>query len=200
MLVGLFIILFKSCSLFIVKLAPLEETKVTFKVLLFAEFIFSSDVLNEYSNDIYEPAKRELEKHNIKYEVTALPVGDYSFALDPCEEFGINERMYFHQDIIIEKKNSLEELSGCFTQTRERFNDEWSRCWAKRKFLLIENASYEMLVNGEYDTKYNSKSFLGSFHSFVAKYGIEVMFIKDKDYVPIWILGTLQYYLRYLLK
>lgn len=140
------------------------------------------------------------DKHNIKYEVTALPVGDYSVALDPCPEFGNERRMYFHQDIIIEKKNSLEELSGCFTQTRERFNDEWSRCWAKRKFLLVENASYEMLVNGEYDTKYNSKSFLGSFHSFVSKYGIEVMFIKDKNYSPIWILGTLQYYLRYLLK
>jgi ERCC4-type nuclease len=138
-------------------------------------------------------------KHNIEYETLALPSGDYSFKLKAIPELGIEES-HFYNDIILERKNSLEELSGCFAQTRERFNDEWSRCYAKRKYLLIENATYEDLVNGKYNTQYSSKSFLGSLHSFNAKYDLQVMFMPNKEYSPIYILAVFQYYLRFLVK
>lgn len=140
------------------------------------------------------------DKHKIKYEVMALPSGDYSFALEAIPELGIPHRLFFYNDALLERKNSLEELSGCFAQTRERFNHEWSRCYAKRKYLLIENASYEDLVEGRYNTNYNSKSFLGSLHSFNAKYGLEVVFMPNKNLTPVFILATFQYYLRYLIK
>ena len=140
------------------------------------------------------------DKHKIKYEFMALPAGDYSFALEAMPEYDLPYRQHFYKDVIIERKNSLEELSGCFSQTRERFNDEWSRAYAKRKYLLIENATYEDIINGNYDTKYNSKSFLGSLHSFNAKYGLEIVFMKNKNLSPVFILATCQYYLRYLIK
>lgn len=140
------------------------------------------------------------DKHKIEYETIALPSGDYSFMLKAVPDLGIESEQYFYNDIILERKNSLEELSGCFAHTRERFNDEWSRCYAKRKYLLIENATYKDLVNGNYDTKYSSKSYLGSLHSFNAKYGLEVIFMPDKSFSPIYILATFQYYLRYLVK
>lgn len=140
------------------------------------------------------------DKHKIKYEVMALPSGDYSFALDAIPELDLPHKTYYYNDCLLERKNSLEELSGCFSQTRERFNDEWSRCYAKRKYLLIENNTYEDLVNGRYDTKYNSKSFLGSLHSFNAKYGLEMVFMPNKELSSVFILATFQYYLRYLIK
>lgn len=140
------------------------------------------------------------DKHNIKHETMALPAGDYSFAVDAIPELDIPHRIYFYNDCVIERKNSLNELSGNFSQNRERFNDEWCRCRSKRRYLLIENASYEDLVMGRYDTKYNSKSFLGSLHSFNAKYGLEVVFMPNADLSPVFILATLQYYLRYLIK
>ena len=140
------------------------------------------------------------DAHKIRYEIMSLPAGDYSFALEEIPELDLQHRQYFYNDIIIERKNSLEELSGCFAQTRERFNDEWSRCYAKRKYLLIENATYKDLVDGNYNTQYNSKSFLGSLHSFNSKYGLEIMFMPDKNYSPIFILATFQYYLRFLIK
>lgn len=139
-------------------------------------------------------------KHNIKYEIMGLPAGDYSFALEAMPELDLPHKQFFYNDIILERKNSLEELSGCFSQTRERFNDEWSRCYAKRKYLLIENNTYEDLVNGRYNTQYNSKSFLGSLHSFNAKYDLEVVFMPNKELSPVFILATFQYYLRYLIK
>lgn len=140
------------------------------------------------------------DNHKIEYETTALPSGDYSFKLKAIPELGIMEDMYFYNDIVLERKNSLEELSGCFAQTRERFNDEWSRCYAKQKYLLIENATYEDLINGRYDTQYSSKSFLGSLHSFNAKYDLQVMFMPNKEYSPIYILAVCQYFLRHLIK
>lgn len=140
------------------------------------------------------------DKHKIKYEIMALPSGDYSFALDAMPEYDLPYKLYFHNDLLIERKMSLEELSGCFSQTRERFNHEWSRCHAKRRYLLIENATYEDLVNGNYRTQYNSRSFLGSLHSFNAKYGLETVFMKNKNLSPVFILATCQYYLRYLIK
>lgn len=130
----------------------------------------------------------------------ALPSGDYSFALDTIPELDIPHKMYFYNDIIVERKNSLEELSGCFSQTREKFNNEWSRCYAQRKYLLIENGSYADLTNGKYNTQYNSKSYLASLHSFNAKYGLEVVFMPDKSFSPVFILATFQYYLRFLIK
>lgn len=140
------------------------------------------------------------DKHKIKWEVMALPSGDYSFALEAIPELDLPHRQFFYNDIILERKNSLEELSGFFSQTRERFNSEWSRCYAKRKYLLIENNTYEDLVKGRYDTKYNSKSFLGSLHSFNTKYGLEMVFMPNKYLSPVFILATFQYYLRYLIK
>lgn len=140
------------------------------------------------------------DKHKIKYEVISLPSGDYSFALEAIPELDFSHKTYYYNDILLERKNSLEELSGCFSQTRERFNDEWSRCYAKRKYLLVENNTYEDLVNGRYNTQYNSKSFLGSLHSFNAKYGLEVVFMPNKELSPVFILATFQYYLRYLIK
>lgn len=139
------------------------------------------------------------DKHGIKYEITALPAGDYSFALDAIPELDFPHKTWYYNDIVIERKNSLEELSGCFSQTRERFNDEWSRCHARRKYLLIEDGTYKDLIAGNYKTKYNSKSFLGSLHSFNAKYDLEIVFMPDKNQSPIFILATLQYYMRYLI-
>lgn len=140
------------------------------------------------------------DKYKIEYETFSLPSGDYSVKLKAIPELGIPEDMYFYNDIILERKNSLEELSGCFAQTRERFNDEWSRCYAKRRYLLIENANYEDLVNGKYNTQYSSKSYLGSLHSFNTKYDLQLMFMPNKEYSPIYILAVLQYYIRYLVK
>ena len=140
------------------------------------------------------------DKHKIPHKVMALPSGDYSFMLPVNPELGIPHDEYFYNDIILERKNSAEELSGCFAQTRERFNDEWSRAYAKRRYLLIEQCNYADIVEGRYNTQYSSKSYLGSLHSFNAKYDLQIMFMPDRSYSPIYILAVFQYYLRYVIK
>lgn len=140
------------------------------------------------------------DKHKIPYINRSLDSGDYSFFLPKDEELAILKDWYFTDNIIIERKNSCEELAGSLSQSRDRFEDEFLRSKADKKYLLIENANYQDVVNGNYNTKYNSKSYLGSIHSFNHKYNLEIVFMPDKSYSPIFIYATFQYYLRNLIK
>ena len=153
----------------------------------------SREKVNLHITDYYD-------KHKIQHEKLALPVGDYSFKLPKNEELGILSDQYYYNDILVERKNSAEELSSCFTQTRAEFNKEFASAYAERKILLIENCNYEDIVNGNYNTKYNSKSYLASLHSFCTKYDLQLMFLPNNKYSPIYIYGCFQYYLRHLLK
>ena len=87
------------------------------------------------------------DKEGIQYRVTALESGDYTFELKAIPELDIPHNMDFRQDVMIERKNSLDEISGNFTRGRERFNDEFGRAWAVKKYLLIEDGSYEKILN-----------------------------------------------------
>ena len=140
------------------------------------------------------------DKHNIQYKRMKLPSFDYSFMIPKNEKLGIQYDMTFYNDCSLERKRNLEEISTNFSSKRVQFNDEFSRSWCKNKHLLIENANYQDIVNGNYNTQYNKKSFLGSLHSFSAKYGLHIMFLPDDSYSAIYIYGVFQYYLRYLIK
>ena len=148
---------------------------------------------NEHITDYFD-------KHNIAYERKALSCGDYSFYLKKNDQLSIPRPIYFDKSIIIERKSSLEELSNNLTSGRARFEEEFSISPAHKKYLLIENANYFDVVNGNYNSKYNSKSFLGSLHSFNHKFDLEVVFMPNNNYTAIYILGVFQYYLKNLIK
>lgn len=140
------------------------------------------------------------DKHGINYCNRALPSGDYSFFIAENPELSIPRPLFMDNDIIIERKASLEELSGNFTTGRTRFEEEFATSRAKKKYLLIENASYADLIEGNYNTQYNKNSFAATLHSFNHKYNLEIMFIPNNAYTPIYIYGVFKYYLKTLLK
>lgn len=139
-------------------------------------------------------------KHKIPFKKKALSHGDYSFYLPKNDELSIFRDIYFDNEIIVERKANLNELSNNFSNERNRFEEEFAISKAHKKYLLIENANYSDVVQGNYDTKYNKKSFIGSLHSFNHKYDLEIVFIPDCLFTPIYIYGTMQYYLRNKLK
>lgn len=140
------------------------------------------------------------DKHDIKYENKALTCGDYSFYLIADSSLSIPRPIYFDNEIIIERKANLEELSNNFTSGRTRIEEEFATAKAHKKYLLIENADYSDVVNGNYNTQYSKKAFLGTLHSFNHKYDLEVFFVPNNKYTPIYILGVFQYYLKNLIK
>lgn len=139
------------------------------------------------------------DEKKIPYVTQKLETADYSFYIPANTELGIARDMYFDDKIAIERKNSLEEISSCFTTTRTAFENEFIRCKAKL-YLLIENASYEDIINHKYRTEYNPVSFLASLHSFADRYNFSITFMKDRNLSGQFIYLTMYYFLRnYLL-
>ncbi len=139
------------------------------------------------------------DKNGIRYKKKALEYGDYSFALPKNEALSIPRDMYFNKKVCIERKASLEEISGNLTKERDRFEKELSLA-PKEKVLLIENANYSDVANGNYNTQYNKKSFLASLHSFWFKYNIPVFFMPDNKYSALFIKKYFEYYLKNYLR
>lgn len=154
------------------------------------------DVQEKVNNHITD----YFDKHKISYIKKSLESGDYSFFLPKNEELAIPKDLYFHDDIFIERKNSAGELAGSFSQTRSRFESEFLRSQAKKKYLLIENAVYGDIIKHKYENDYNVKSYLGSLHSFNHKYNLEIVFMPDNSDSAAFIYGTFQYYLRNIIK
>ena len=111
----------------------------------------------------------------------------------------IERELRFDKEIAIERKANLDELAGNLTQNRTRFEEEMATFNGK-KYLLIENASYDDLVKGKYRSDYNPKSFLATLHAFNHRYNLEIMFMPDCYQSALWIYSTFVYWLREKLK
>ena len=142
------------------------------------------------------------DKHNIKWERKKLNAGDYSFYLPKNEKLGITEDIYFEDEVMVERKANLEEISAncCEKATkdskpRQRIENEFARS-PKTKVLLIENASYEMLVRGEYSTDLAPKSFWAKLFTYWHRYDVPTYFMPNTRYSGQFIYGYLHYYLR----
>jgi ERCC4-type nuclease len=134
------------------------------------------------------------DENEIKYEKKKLSAGDYSFYLSKNEEFGILRDTYFTDKICIERKANIDELIGNFASDRNRIEDEFLRYQGKM-ILLIEDGSYGDIRNGNYKSQYNSKSAIGTLHSFSIKYNVPFMFI-NKEHTGCFIYCSFYYYLR----
>jgi ERCC4-type nuclease len=143
---------------------------------------------NEHITDYFDRKK-------ITYKKKALDYGDYSFLVPANENLSIPRDLIFSSKVVIERKGSLEEISGNLTNGRDRFEKEL--CLApKNKVLLIENGSYADIATGKYNTQYNRKSFLSSLHSFWFKYNVPIMFMPDNKYSGLFIREYFEWYLK----
>lgn len=121
-----------------------------------------------------EQSERRYKSFLCSYERQKLDFGDYSakFMLD-------NE--WIQVPVAIERKMNLDELAACFTHERKRFCAEFERAKAAgcSMYLLVENASWEGLINGRYRSRFNSKAYLASISAWIARYDIKPIFCKS---------------------
>ena len=139
------------------------------------------------------------DKHKIVYKTKALKCADYSFMLPANPELNIDRDMYFGAECAVERKHSLEELSGNFTKDRDRIEKEFA-IYPGKLVLLIENANYQDVVLGNYTTQYAASSFTGTLFSFWHRYSVPVIFMPQQEYSARWIYSYFYYYLRNQLK
>ena len=135
------------------------------------------------------------DKNHISYERKALNYGDYSFYIPKNESLSLQRDLFFDREVVIERKASLEEISGNLTKERDRFEKELCLD-PKEKVLLLENASYADIATGNYKTQYNKKSFLASIHTFWFRYDTPIFFMPDNKYSALFIKKYFEYYLK----
>lgn len=138
------------------------------------------------------------DDNEIKYKKIKLSGGDYSFYLPANEGLGIFRDHYYEGKISIERKNSVDELIGNFATDRNRIEDEFLRHQGKM-ILIIEEGTYSDIRNGNYRSKYNSKSAIGTLHSLSIRYDIPFIFLNKED-TGCFIYCYFYYYLRDLIK
>lgn len=129
------------------------------------------------------------------YKQKKLDYGDYSFMVPKNPDLDIPRDLYFDKEIMIEKKNGLDELAGNISKDRDRFEKELSLA-PQNKVLLIENANYSDLIEGRYRSDYGAKAYWATLHTFMIRYNIPVFFMPDKKYSAVFIRGYFTYYLK----
>ena len=85
-------------------------------------------------------------------------------------------------DCVIERKMNLEELSGCLCQQRDRFRKEFERASQNNAsiYLLVEDATWEKIINHGYKTKFNPNAFFATLTAWIARYDIKLIFCKKE--------------------
>ena len=139
-----------------------------------------------------------LDKKKINYKEMKLDHGDYTFYIPKNENLGIARDLYFNDIVTVERKGSLEELSGNFCNGRARIEEEFTRKKGKM-YLMVEGATYEDIVKHNYNTQYNPVSFIATIDTFEARYNIQTSFI-SKAAAGNFIYHKFKYHLREYLK
>jgi ERCC4-type nuclease len=137
----------------------------------------------------------------IKYIERKLEYGDYSFLSPPIPELGFEKEFSLEFRIAIERKHNLDELSGNLTQSRDRFERELERAQADhaKLILMVENGSWDKIIEHNYRTELNEKSYMASLFTFIHRYNIDIQFIPAK-YAGMFIYSQFYYFLRQELK
>lgn len=160
-----------------------------------------SDIFKNYTYIIVDSREKDLhikatfdqlEVHNI---MDKLPYGDYSIMISKCEKYGIHEDI--KMKVSVERKRSLEEISANLAQNKSRFEREMKRCVddGGMMCILIENASYDDIVNHNYKTELKPKSFLALLHTITARYGVHFIFVSRKC-SSLYIYNYLKYFTK----
>ena len=139
------------------------------------------------------------DKKGIKWKKKKLDYGDYSFMIPKNDELDIPRDLIFSNKIIVERKASLEEVSGNLTKERDRLEKELTLA-PEVKVMVIEGGDYKDLVCGNYSTQYAPKSFWATYHSFWHRYNVPIIFMPDKKYTGMFIRGYFVYYLKNIMK
>ena len=113
-----------------------------------------------------------------------LSYGDYTYNLILPN----GTKLYDNSETIspicaVERKMNLDELAGCFTRSRQRFQREFERALDNhcRIYLLCENSNWENLLNGKYRSKFHPKAFAASTIAWMIRYNLNVTFLQRRN-------------------
>ena len=126
-----------------------------------------------------EQSKRRYADFGVPWERGKLDFGDYSavFTLPDGSKFDLREVC------AVERKMSLDELCGCYTHDRARFEREFERAKAAngKIYLLLEESSWEKAYNGKYRSQMRPQALVASMLAWLARYDCQIIMCKAES-------------------
>ena len=121
--------------------------------------------------------RKRLKNIGFKFERQKLDFGDYS-----AKVVAESKTIDFSNDFAIERKMSLDELCACYCKGRKRFKREFLRAKEKnaKLYLLIENADFDKVYNGEYRSLMQPQALVASIIAWLARYNCQLLFCSAK--------------------
>lgn len=120
-----------------------------------------------------EQSKRRYADFGVPWERGKLDFGDYSaaFTLPDGSKFDLREVC------AVERKMSIDELCGCYTHDRARFEREFERAKAvnAKIYLLIEDGSFRKAYNGTYKSQMKPQALIASIFAWLARYNCQII-------------------------
>lgn len=101
----------------------------------------------------------------------------------------------FEDKVAIERK-TLDDLIGCLTIGRDRFERELIRGMDLEYFALVVETSLSDLANGNYRSKMTPKSAIQSLVAFSVRYKMPVWFAGNREYGQRLTESLLEKYLK----
>lgn len=106
-----------------------------------------------------------------------LDFGDYSAV------FTYGDKVFDLTDkVAVERKMSLAELCQCYGKGRDRFVREFERAKAAgaRVYMLVEDATWEHIWNGQYRSQMKPQSLIASMCAWMARYDCHLVFCRPE--------------------
>lgn len=143
----------------------------------------SMEIIVDTREQPSERAEKRYKTFGCPYRRQKLNYGDYTYNFtlpDGSRLFPDDKPIDGHA--VIERKEALEELSGNLAQQHDRFAREFDRAkeHGASVYLMVENASWEKIMNHRYKTKLHPNAFLGSLTAFMARYRIQPIFCQQE--------------------
>jgi ERCC4-type nuclease len=140
------------------------------------------EVLVDTREQVTPRASERYKSFGVPFRKQTLNYGDYTYNI------AINGNSLHPPDLrvngwcVIERKQNLDELAMCLTRSRERFQREFERAadHNAKSYLLIENASWDMIYDGQYRSKFKPKSFIASLTAWQVRYDLTVVFCEAR--------------------
>jgi ERCC4-type nuclease len=121
----------------------------------------------------------------VKYERRKLDFGDYSFVADGKS---------YERELVIERKNSINEIIGNFTKGKDRFRREFERA-GKCKVILMIEASPDQIDAHDYRSKMSPTKVHSFIKTWCNRFQLELHYV-DKAQSCEFILNQFRAFLR----
>lgn len=144
------------------------------------EVLSSFRILVDNREQATPKAVERYKSFGVPYDRATLNYGDYcgQVVLNGLPTYDTSKAVKAR--CVIERKMGLDELAMCFTRGRDRFRREMERATENGAivYLLVEDASYEAIINHRYRSRYNSAAFLASLTAWTVRYNLRPVFCK----------------------